>query len=419
MLKRLARWLRKLGPGIVTGAADDDPSGISTYSIAGASAGYSMLWAVLVTLPMMIAIQGMCARIGLVAGVGPAGVMRSLFPKPLLFALLLIVVIANTVNLGADMAGMAASARLIFGLPFELWVVGFGLLIVIVEVFFSYKLFESIVKWLCLSLLAYVATAFLAHPSWGDVFRNLFIPHIRFQAAWLTTLMGVLGTTITPYLFFWQPAMVIEDEKAMGHTAASLRGATKAEIFETNEDNWIGMGYSNAITFFIIVTTAATLGAHGYSNIATAQDAAEALRPLAGNYAYLLFMLGMVGTGLLAVPVLAGSSAFVLADAFGIGGDLTEKPRRAPIFYSLIVAGIVFGMVMNLFHIDPIRALFWSAVLNGVVAVPLLIFLTLLGNNRKVMGEWKNSLATNVWAWLTVLLMGASATSMFVFWGRS
>lgn len=404
----------------MTGAADDDPSGISTYSIAGASTGYSMLWTALITLPMMIAIQGMCARIGLVAGVGPAGVMRKVFPRPLLLALLLIVVVANTVNLGADMAGMAASARLVFGLPFEFWVASFGTVIIVVEVFFPYKTFERFVKWLCLSLLAYVGTAFFAHPDWSDVIRNLFIPHIRFEASWLTTLMGVLGTTITPYLFFWQPAMIIEDEKSMGRvTDESLRGATKAEIFETDEDNWIGMGYSNAMTFFIIVTTAATLGVHGNVNIATAQDAAQALRPLAGDYAYLLFMLGMVGTGLLAVPVLAGSSAFVLADAFGISGDLTEKPRRAPAFYSLIVAGIAFGMVMNFFHIDPIKALYWSAVLNGVVAVPLLIFLTLLGNNRRVMGEWRNSPATNVWAWLTILLMGASAISMFAFWGRS
>ena len=418
LLRRALVWARKLGPGIVTGSADDDPSGISTYSIAGASAGYSMLWIALVTLPMMIAVQGMCARIGLVAGVGPAGVMRKLYPRALTASLILVVVIANTVNLGADLAGMAASARLIFGLPFELWIAAFGVVTIAAEVFFSYKAFESVVKWLCLSLLAYVATAFFAHPNWREVFGSLLVPHIRFEAAWLTTLMGVLGTTITPYLFFWQPAMVIEDERALGRSTAELRGATKSEVHETNEDNWIGMGYSNVMTFFIIVTTAATIGQHGNANIQTAQDAAEALRPFAGDYAYLLFMLGMVGTGLLAVPVLAGSSAYVLADAFAIEGSLADKPRRAPIFYTLIVAGIGIGMIMNFFHLDPIKALYWSAVLNGVAAVPLLVFLTLLGNNASVMGKWKNSRATNVWAWLTVLLMGASAVCMFVFWGK-
>jgi NRAMP (natural resistance-associated macrophage protein)-like metal ion transporter len=413
--------LRTLGPGLVTGAADDDPSGISTYSVAGASTGFSMLWIILITAPMMIAIQGMCARIGLVTGMGLAAAMKAAFPRPLVMFLAVTVVAANTFNLGADLAGMAASARLLApATNFNAWIVVFGAVILFAEVFLSYRNFERVVKWLCISLLAYVATAFIVRPHWGEVIRSTFVPQWRFNAHWTVTLMGVLGTTITPYLFFWQPAMVVEGEKAAGLTKlAQRRGATPEEIADVDLDNRTGMIYSNLVSFFIIVTTAATLGAHGRYDISTAQQAAEALRPLAGVYAYLLFTLGMVGTGLLAVPVLAGSSAYVLAELMGFAQGLGERPRRARGFYAVIVLGIGLGMLMNFARVDPIQALFWSAVINGLAAVPLLTFIVILANRRSVMGPCKSSLAANLWGWATVALMSVAAISMFVFWGKS
>ena len=417
--RRVVHFLRNLGPGLITGAADDDPSGISTYSVAGATTGLSMLWLALITTPMMAVIQGMCARIGMVSGVGLAAMMRKLFPRWMALSLALLVIVANTCNIGADLSGMAAAAHMVFGLPIGLWVAFFGGVLVVSQIYLSYRLLSRIFKYLTLALFAYVITAFVVHPNWLDVLRHAVIPEIHTDGHWIVTVVAVLGTTISPYLFFWQSSLMVEQEKLEGRaTVAARRGATRAEIIDAHADVNTGMVYSNVVMFFIITTTAVTLGAHGKHDIATAQDAAEALRPLAGNFASLLFTIGMVGTGLLAIPVLAGSSAYVAAEMLSFREGLAEPPRRAPRFYGVLALGIVIGVVMNFIGIDPIKALFWSAVLNGVSAVPLVFAVVLIASNKKVMGEWRSSVLARIWGWATFALMTLAAVGMFVFWNQ-
>ena len=413
------RYLSKLGPGLITGAADDDPSGISTYSVAGATTGLSMLWLALVTTPMMAVVQGMCARISMVSGKGLASVLRDRLHPVLLYGIAAMVVIANTFNVGADIAGMSASATMVTRVPDLAWVLIFGAALIAIQVYLSYDVFVRVIKWLCIALFAYIITAFVVRPDWGAVMASAIVPHIALSSAWITTCVAVLGTTISPYLFFWQSALVIEEAKAVGQTTvAERRGATKAEISDAHADVNTGMFFSNVVMFFIIVTTASTLGATGHRDIETAQQAAEALRPLAGDFAYLLFTLGMVGTGMLAVPALVGSSAYVVSEIFKFRHGLDEKPRRAPKFYGIIVAGIVAGVVMNLIRVNPISALYWSAVANGIAAVPLVIIVTVLANDSKVVGRWRNSRLANVWAGLAILTMTGAAIGMFIPWGR-
>jgi NRAMP (natural resistance-associated macrophage protein)-like metal ion transporter len=417
--ERILRFLKNLGPGLITGAADDDPSGISTYSVTGASTGLSMLWVALITAPMMAVIQGMCARIGMVTGIGLAAQMRQSFPRWLAMSLAIVVVIANTFNVGADFAGMAASANMVFGLPVLLWVFFFGALLLFVQIFLSYRLLSQIFKWLTLALFAYVITAFIVHPNWPDVLKHTIIPEFHFTGQWITTLVGVLGTTISPYLFFWQASLMVEEEKQLGRTSvAERRGATSQEIVDMHADVNTGMVLSNIIMFFIITTTAVTLYAHGKHDIATAQDAAQALRPLAGDFAYILFAVGMIGTGMLAIPVLAGSSAYVAAEMLRFRTGLNETPSRASRFYAILAGGMIVGVVMNVIRVDPIKALFWSAVLNGVAAVPLLYAIVHLASSSKVMGRWKSSLTARLWGWVTFALMGIAAVLMFVFWNQ-
>ena len=416
---RIVHFVRSLGPGIITGAADDDPSGISTYSVAGATTGLSTLWLALITTPMMAVVQGMCARIGMVTGAGLAAVMRRVLPRWLAFALAGIVIIANTFNIGADFAGMAASAHMVAGLPAVLWVLAFAIVLMLTEFFCSYQFLSSVLKWLALALFAYIVTAFLVHPDWGMIVRHVVLPEFHTDPRWITTVVALLGTTISPYLFFWQSSMMVEEEKDRGRKTVSQRkGATKNEIADAHADVNAGMVYSNLVMFFIIVTTAVTLGAHGKHDIATAQDAAEALRPLAGNFSYLLFTLGMVGTGLLAIPVLAGSSAYVASEMMSFREGLGEPPRRAPRFYAILAAGIVVGVVLNLMRLDPIKTLFWSAVFNGVAAVPLVFAVVTIASNPKIMGKWKSSLVARCWGWLTFALMSAAAIAMFAFWNQ-
>jgi NRAMP (natural resistance-associated macrophage protein)-like metal ion transporter len=414
-LKDWKRFLA-LGPGLITGAADDDPSGISTYSVAGASTGLSMLWLALVTTPMMAVVQGMCARIGMVTGRGLAANIRSSVPTWAAYAIAVLVVVANTFNVGADFAGMAASAHLVAPLlPQLVWDVIFGIILVISLVYLSYRHIASVLKFLCMTLFAYIITAFIIRPHWGTVFENLVIPHVHLTRDWITTAMGVLGTTITPYLFFWQSALEVEEEKSQGRTTVQQRrGATDEEIRDAHFDVNVGMIFSNVVMFFIIVTTALTLFAHGKTNIQTAQDAALALEPLAGHLAALLFMLGMVGTGLLAIPALAGSSAYIVAEMLSFRREgLDERPQRAPRFYAVLVIGLVIGIAMPFTGLDPIRALYWSAVLNGVVSVPLIFLVIRIANDAKVMGRWRNSLLANAWSWVTFVLMGLAALALF------
>jgi NRAMP (natural resistance-associated macrophage protein)-like metal ion transporter len=409
-----------LGPGLIAGASDDDPSGISTYSVAGATAGLSVLWLALFTTPMMAVIQGMCARIGMVTGFGLGATMRKHVPLWIAYPLAAAVVVANTFNVGADLQGMGASANMILGLPIPLWVVAFSAVLVAAQVFWSYRMLSTVLKYLCLTLLAYVVTAFVVQPHWGEVLRAAVIPQFRFEGSWLTTVVGVLGTTITPYLFFWQASLMVEQDKEEGNlTLADRRGASESDIKGAHLDVNIGMLASNLVMFFIIVTTASTLGAHGKHAIQSAQDAAEALRPLAGNFATWLFTLGMVGTGLLAIPALAGSSAYIVADTLAFRSGLNENPRRAWRFYAVLTLGIVVGMAMGLSRVSPITMLFWSAVLNGVVAVPLVAIVVWIASSKKIMGHWVASPLARAWGWCTVAVMGAAAVGMFAFWKTS
>ena len=416
----LRKFFSILGPGLITGASDDDPSGISTYGIAGASTGYSMLWVVLITTPMMSVVQGMCARIALVSGVGLARVMRRQMARWIVAPLGIAVIVANTINAGADLEGMSAAAQLLFRQSNFLWIALFGGILIVIQVFLSYRRFASIVKWLTLALFAYVITAFVVRPPWGLVLRHLVVPELHFNAGWLTTLVAVLGTTITPYLFFWQGALEIEEEEAMGRTTVqSRRGATKGEISDMHLDVNAGMLFSNAVAFFIVVTTAATLGAHGLHHISTAADAARALEPLAGRFAGWLFAFGMIGTGLLAIPAFTASSAFIVSEAFGYREGLDKRISRAPQFYAVLILGMLIAMGMGFFRIDPIGALFWSAVINGVVAVPLLAVIVWLASDKRLMGRWVSSLAAKFWGWGTVAAMALAAIGMFAFWGKS
>jgi NRAMP (natural resistance-associated macrophage protein)-like metal ion transporter len=418
-LSFVRRFFANLGPGLITGAADDDPSGISTYSVAGAATGYSMLWLTLISTPMMAVIEGMCSRIAMVSGEGIAAIMRKRLPVFVAYALAALVIAANTFNLGADIGGMAAATRLVVPIPAAALVIFFGILLIAAQVWLSYGKLERIFKWLTLSLFAYIITAFVVRPPWGHVFVAFALPQIRFNSGWLATMVGVLGTTITPYLFYWQASLMIEEEKAAGEkTIAARRGTDVASIAEMHTDVNTGMIYSNLVAFFIIVTTAATLGAHGVTNIATADQAARALRPLAGPFAELLFALGMVGTGILAVPVLATSSAYVAAETFGFREGLSEPLRRAPRFYSTIAVGTVIGIAMNLLQIDAIKALFWSAVLNGIAAVPLIGVIVWLASSRDLMGEWRSSPLARAWGWSTFLLMAAATAGMFYFMAK-
>jgi NRAMP (natural resistance-associated macrophage protein)-like metal ion transporter len=416
----LRRLFSVLGPGLIAGASDDDPSGISTYSIAGAATGYSMLWVVLVSTPMMAVIQGMCARVAMVTGVGLGTAMRRRYPRWMLRTLGIAVIIANTVNAGADLEGMGASAQMLWHGSTVLWSVLFGTVLIAIQVYLSFRVFASVVKWLTLSLFAYIVTAFVVHPPWLHVLQHLALPEVHLNAAWLTTLVGVFGTTITPYLFFWQAGLEIEEEEAHGKlTEEARKGATRQEMADMHLDVNFGMIFSNLVAFFIIVTVAATLGAHGMHNITSAQDAAKALEPLAGPFAYWLFAAGMIGTGLLAIPAFTTSSAYIVTEAFGFREGLNEKPKDAPQFYALIVIGMLIAISMGLFRVDPIAALFWSAVINGVVAVPLLAAIVVLASDRRVMGRWASSPLARIWGWATVVVMGLAAMGMFAFWGRS
>ena len=416
---RIVRFFKILGPGLITGAADDDPSGISTYSVAGATTGFSMLWLTLVSTPMMSVIQGMCARISMVTGEGLAALMRKRLPLPLAYGLAALVIVANTFNVGADLGGMADAVHLIVPLPIGLWVCFFGIGLVAAQAWLSYAMIARVFKWLTVSLFAYIITAFIVRPPWPHVLHQFVIPQLRLDSGWLSTMVGVLGTTITPYLFFWQASLMVEQDKEKGKkTLAARRGTTKQAVRDMHADVNAGMIFSNVVAFFIIVTTAATLGAHGKHNIATAQQAAEALRPLAGRFAELLFTLGMVGTGILAVPVLAGSSAYVAAQTFKFREGLNETPHRAPEFYGVVAAGIAVGIAMNLLHIDAIKALFWSAVLNGVAAVPLIAVIVWFSSNASIMGKWSSSWLARVWGWGSVALMGAATLGMFYFMAK-
>ncbi len=404
-----------LGPGLITGAADDDPSGISTYSVTDASFGYAPLWTALFSFPLMAAVQLMCARLGMVTGRGLAGVVRRRYPRSILWGACTLLVIANVFNIAADLGGMAEATAMVTGVPSKPLVVVYGAVILALLFFSTYRQIARIFKWLTLVLFAYVIAAFLAHPDWPRVVRATFIPHVEWSAQYLATFVAVLGTTISPYLFFWQASQEVEEEKARGRrTAAQRRGATPHELADARLDVNTGMFFSNVVMYFIILATAATLNRSGFTEIATAREAAEALRPLAGNAAYLLFALGLIGTGLLAVPVLAGSASFAVAEVFGWRSGLDLSPRRGRHFYLVFAGAIAGGMLLDLFQTNPIRMLFLSAVLNGILAPPLLVLVMLVSNDAQLMGEHTNGVWLNVLGWGATAVMTAAAAAFFL-----
>lgn len=414
----IKRFLGRLGPGLITGASDDDPSGIATYSQAGASFGFATLWTLIAMLPLMIAVQHISAKIGMVSGRGLAGVLRNFYSRKLLYPAVIGLLIANTINIGTDIAAIGAAINIFIPIPIFILVVPVALSILGLQIWGSYRLIVKIFKWLTLSLFAYVFAALLARPDWSAVLWATLIPEIHVTGDYLTMLVALLGTTISPYLLFWEASEEVEEEIAAGRTRLEDRiGATTAEIKDETFDNAIGMIFSNFVAYFVVLAAGATLFKAGATDIQSAAEAAEALRPLAGDLASVLFTLGIIGTGLLAIPVLAGSSAYAVAETFGWNGGLDEKPLRAIKFYGVIVASVIAGVLIDFTDINPISALFWTAVINGVIAPPLLVLMMLVSNNRKIMGEWTNSPLTNILGWLAAAVMFAAAIAMFATWG--
>ena len=410
-------FFRNLGPGLITGAADDDPSGISTYSTAGAAFGYGMLWTALFTLPLMTAVQLMCARIGLVSGRGLAAVLRRYYSRPVLWFACSLLLIANTVNIAADLSGMAEAAELLTGWN-SLWFTPlFTFSILALLIFSSYRLMARIFKWLTLVLFAYVGAAFLAHPDWAAIARATVTPQFRFDRDYLMTFIAILGTTISPYLFFWQAAQEVEEEKAEGKMTVGRRmGATAEQLRDARNDVMTGMSFSVLVFYFIILTTGATLHLHGQHDIRTAREAAEALRPLAGDLASLLFSAGLIGTGFLGVPVLAGSAAYAVAEGAAWRAGMNERPRMAKKFYAVVAIAMLAGMSLDYAGVNAIRMLFLAAVLNGLLAPPLIILILLVSNNPRVMGAHRNGRGLNLLGLLTAGLMTFAAAAMLLSW---
>jgi NRAMP (natural resistance-associated macrophage protein)-like metal ion transporter len=410
----VGRFLANLGPGLVTGAADDDPSGISTYSVAGAVFGYSFLWTALLSFPLMAAVQLMCARLGMVTGRGLGGAIRLRYSRGVLWPACVLLIVANVFNIGADLGGMANAMEMGTGIPAYYWNPFFAMLITGLLIWTSYNLISRVFKWLTLVLFAYVITAFLARPGWSDVLHGTFVPHVQWTRSYMSVLVGILGTTISPYLFFWQAAQEVEEDRKHGKTTvAQRRGSTNQELSGATEDVFTGMFFSNLVMFFIILTTAATLHAHGVKNIETAKQASEALRPLAGPAAYWLFTLGLIGTGMLGVPVLAGSCAYAIAEAASWkGASLSQKPGRAPGFYTVMVGAMLVGLALDFAGLNAVKMLFWSAVVNGLLAPPLVVLVVLLTSDKKVMGHRTNSRGAMVLGWICAALMSAAALAL-------
>jgi NRAMP (natural resistance-associated macrophage protein)-like metal ion transporter len=419
MIVRARRWLRQLGPGLITGAADDDPSGIATYSQAGAQFGYQLGWTVVLTWPLMVGIQMVSARMGRITGHGLASNIRRHFPRPVLYAIVAMLVVANTINVAADIAAMGEALQLVVGGPEHGHAILFGVASLLLQVFLPYRRYVRYLKWLTLALLAYVAVMFSIVVPWREALAGIVWPKLTLTGGALTVIVAVFGTTISPYLFFWQAAQEVEEVNASPN-AQPLKHApetVREHLRRIKVDTWVGMGFSNLIALCIIVCTAATLHAAGVTDIATSAQAAEALRPLAGDAAFLLFALGIVGTGMLAVPVLAGSAAYAVAETFEWKSGLDLKLLEAREFYAIIALATLGGVALDFTPIDPIRALFWSAVINGVIAVPIMIVMMLLADDARVMGEFTVTRRLKALGWLATWTMAAAVVAMFVAGG--
>jgi NRAMP (natural resistance-associated macrophage protein)-like metal ion transporter len=412
---KIKRILKVVGPGLITGASDDDPSGIGTYATAGAAFGFSTLWLALWSMPLTITIQYICAKIALVSGQGLAGILRKHYPRKVLYPVVFTLAAANTINAGVDIGAIAAAINLLVPIHMALLIVPITFGILALQIWGSYRLITRIFKWLTLALFAYIGAAIFARPDWGEVLRNTLIPTLTFDKHFLTTVVAILGTTISPYLFFWQASQEVEEEVSMGRKRLWQRkGASDSELEYAAWDVNIGMAFSNVVMFFIILATGATLFRAGKTDIQSATDAAQALRPLAGDASGVLLAIGLIGAGILAVPILTGSAAYAIAEAFGWKYGLDEKPERAKQFYAVIVAATLVGMLVNFLGINPIDALFWTAVINGFLAPPMLVILMLIANNKTIMGERVNTQRSNIVGWLAAGLMTAAVVALLL-----
>ncbi|HMN19667.1 MAG TPA: divalent metal cation transporter [Candidatus Moranbacteria bacterium] len=405
-------FLRALGPGLITGASDDDPSGIGTYSAVGAKFGLGMLWLAIWLLPMMLAVQEACARIGIVTNKGLVGAMKKYYRRPLVVAVVVLLVVANIVNIGADLGAMAASLEMVSGISYATGAFLFALAIILVEVLVQYHIYVRILKWLTLSVGAYILAGLMLDINWTWVFQNAFIPSFKFNKEYIFALIAVFGTTITPYLFFWQASEEVEEGKLLG--CKERRHIRANRIAKMRTDVNTGMILANVVFFFIIVTTAHALNGNGVTHIASAEEAASALRPVAGDHAFLLFALGIIGTGLLAIPILAGSSAYALAELMKWNGGLEEKFSHAKRFYSVIALSILIGLGLNFFQINPIAALYGSAFVNGIIAIPLLVVIMLVGDNVLLMGDERHPGWVRFFGWLSVVAMTLASITFIV-----
>jgi NRAMP (natural resistance-associated macrophage protein)-like metal ion transporter len=409
--------VKQLGPGLITGAADDDPSGIATYSQAGAQFGYSMLWTVLFTYPLMVGIQMVSARLGYITGRGLAANVKAVFPRPVLYGIVGLLLVANTINIAADIAAMGEALRLLLGGSAHLYSVCCGVLCFVLQVYLRYQTYVRYLKWLTLALLAYVAVIFTVHVQWAAVVSEMLIPQLKFDHDTITIVVAVFGTTISPYLFFWQAAQEMEDLRAVNAdgtvtTLPHTADVARRQMRRIRWDTYVGMGFSNLIAFFIILSTAATLHLAGITNIQTSAQAAEALRPLGGPSAYLLFTLGIVGTGMLAVPVLAGSAAYAVSESFEWQSGMDRKLREAVGFYAIIGIATIGGVALNFTRLDPVRALLWSAEINGIIAVPIMAIMMLLASRQDIMGAFVIRPRLRRLGWVATLVMAITVVAM-------
>ena len=424
MFKGARNLFKKAGPGIVTGAADDDPSAIATYSQTGAQFGYAQLWTAAALLPFMVAIQEACARIGAVTGKGLAAVVKENYSKKILYTMVLLIVVANTINIGADLGAMGAAAQLIIPIPFGVLVLFFTALILVLEIFVSYKTYAKILKWFALSLLSYPLTLFLVHQPWGELLKATFVPHIEFNFAFLFIITGVFGTTISPYMFFWQASEEVEEEREKHMIHDGKPSMTKQFMHRLRLDTFFGMLSSEIATWAIIVVAATVLHANGVFDIRTAADAAKAIEPLvhtfpnAGFLAKLIFSTGIIGLGLLGVPVLSASASYALSETLSLKEGLNLKLKKAHGFYGIITIATLVGLMINFIGIDPMKALVFTAVFNGIAAVPLIFIIALVARNKKIMGEYRSGILSNTFVWATFVLMAVSAILLFVTLGK-
>lgn len=418
--KKKKGFLAQLGPGLITGASDDDPSGIATYSQAGAGFGFGLLWVLLFCYPLMACMQEISGTIGRVTGRGLAGNIRKHYPRWLLYGLVTLLLAANIFNIGADIGAMGAAVHLLIGGPILVYAALFAAGSLLLQVFIPYRRYARFLKWLTLALFAYVATVFVVHVPWEQALLATVIPHIEFEPKFITALVAVLGTTISPYLFFWQASLENEERKASPTERALKKEPSQGpeQLRRIRMDTYAGMAFANLVAFFIVLTTAVTLNAHGITDIQTSAQAAEALRPIAGKFAFALFALGIIGTGLLAIPVLGGSAAYAAAEAINRRAGLEQKLSNAKTFYVILIVATLIGLGLDLIKLDPIKALFWSAVINGIVSGPVMVMLMLMASNNKVMGQFTLSRKQKIVGWLATLIMIAAGVSIFATMGK-